>query len=50
MTRTDTDPHADQQDPMTWTEEDDDAPWEGPLLLSAYLSGHGSTINGDALS
>ena len=31
MTRTDTDPHADQQDPTTWTEEDDDAPWDGPL-------------------
>ena len=31
MTRTDTGPYADEQDPVTWTEEDDDAPWDGPL-------------------
>ena len=31
MTRTDTGPYADEQDPVTWTEDDDDAPWEGPL-------------------
>ena len=30
MTRTDTDPYADEQDPPPWT-EDDDAPWDGPL-------------------
>ena len=29
MTRTDTDPYVDEQDPVTWTEEDDES-WEGP--------------------